>query len=384
MYTQYNNINSKLIAIFVLLVCSCLLYGCSGTSNNSSTNQPITTNSAQAKISITWPSSTTAKSSIIHPALIPQASNSIVITISNGSTQITSKTVAKPSSGNTSTVNFDALPAGSLTVTATAYPNADGSGVAQASGTAALATVVGQTSTMTLTMGSTIDHITITSSALGVGAGKTLILTPTAYDASGAVVLVGSTWQWQSSDTSLATVDISSGVVTGVAIGTTTISATESESGKTLSKEVKVLSPADAQVLDVFGVMPWDFLTTPTDLNIYDISGGGSCIVASTPGGCPTNSGYCVVATDLFNATTACTSVIQPNGASYYRSDLGVDSTGSIPPSGKYYEVDQFGTAVTPRCSILFDYNGLQRINCALVSFKKPTSSTVFTEMSGD
>ena len=48
----------------------------------------------------------------------------------------------------------------------------------------------GQTTTINLTMNSTIDHVTITSTAPSVNVGATLPLTATPYDSGGNVVLV--------------------------------------------------------------------------------------------------------------------------------------------------------------------------------------------------
>src|SRR5579884_86726 len=164
----------------------------------------------------------------------PAASNSIKITLNQGTTPLASSLLTRPA---TSTA-FDNLPARTLTANAAAYPSSDGSGVAQAQASVTLAIVAGQTTTLPLALESTIDHLDVTPPTPCVPPGRTMTLTVTARDRAGNVVLVKSgTLQWVSSNATVAAVD-SSGNVTGVTAGLATIQCIETESKKSGSAVV--------------------------------------------------------------------------------------------------------------------------------------------------
>ena len=95
--------------------------------------------------------------------LIPDASNSILVVVTQNATLIGRKLLPRPSAGGTTTATFDALPVGNLNLAATAFPSADGSGVAQATATIPLVIAANQTTNFSLTMNSTIDHLELTS-----------------------------------------------------------------------------------------------------------------------------------------------------------------------------------------------------------------------------
>jgi pullulanase len=65
--------------------------------------------------------------------------------------------------------------------------------------------------------------VTVNAPARSIGVGNTAQLTAVAFDQTGAQLL-GVTFQWSSSDKTIATVS-STGVVTGVAIGSARITA---------------------------------------------------------------------------------------------------------------------------------------------------------------
>src|SRR5437867_4249305 len=81
--------------------------GCGG----GGTTTTATTRNATATVSIVWPST---------GRLIPVAASSITVAFLLNGAVVSSQIVARPSSGNTSTVTFTGLPAGSLTVQAAA------------------------------------------------------------------------------------------------------------------------------------------------------------------------------------------------------------------------------------------------------------------------
>jgi protocatechuate 3,4-dioxygenase beta subunit len=201
-----------------------------GCGNGSNTGGP-----GRATLVITWPSSSSRAS-----RLIPLDASSIVVSFSQNSTIASTQTVARPTTTTTSTLTFSSLPAGILTLQATAYPTTDGTGVAQATATTSVTIVASHNTAVSLTMASTIDHLNLTPSSPSVAVGSTAQLTMTAVDASGSIVLTSaSTVTWTSLSTGIATVS-TTGLVTGVAIGTAQITVTESESGKTATVTVTV------------------------------------------------------------------------------------------------------------------------------------------------
>jgi hypothetical protein len=221
----------------------CLLAGCGGGSNP---QLATTGGQGRATLTVAWPART---------RLIPDASNSITVIVHQGTTAVANQTLARPAAGGTSTASFTSLPTGTLSVTANAYPNADGTGVAQASATIPLVIVSNQTTSFSITMNSTIDHLDLTAPTASVNAGATLQVTATAKDASGAVVLTTpSRLTWASSATGVATVD-ATGLVTGVTAGSTDISVTDTESGKAAKTTVTVnavSSPSNPFLYDGF------------------------------------------------------------------------------------------------------------------------------------
>ncbi|MGC4042977.1 MAG: DUF3500 domain-containing protein [Armatimonas sp.] len=212
-----------------------VLSGCGGASSKASASE-----TGRAVISITWPERT---------RLIPVASNSIKVTFYQGAVAVATQTVARPSTGNTSTLTFSGLPAGNLSVTAVALPNADGTGNPQANTAVTASITIGQTAQISMTMASTIASLAITPATTSVAPGAAVPLTATAYDGSSVVVLTSpSTISWTSSDSGVAVVS-AAGEVTGIAGGTATITATESESGKTATATVTVTSGSTGSAL---------------------------------------------------------------------------------------------------------------------------------------
>lgn len=226
---------SLLLCALPLLGATVALTGCGGASSLST----AATTTGRATLAITWPETT---------RLIPTAANSITVRFLQGSTVVATQTVARPSSGNTSTVTFDSLPLGSLTVVASAYPNADGSGIAQASATTTAVIASGQTTTVGITMVSTISTLSASVGSSSLAQGATTSITANAKDASNNTVLISSgTLSYSSSNTAVATVS-AAGVVTGVAPGSATVTVTESESGKSATATLTVTAPVSVAI----------------------------------------------------------------------------------------------------------------------------------------
>jgi peptidylprolyl isomerase len=180
----------------------------------------------RATIAIEWPVRTETR-------LIPVASNSIKVTITNGAAFTTTQIIARPAASAT----FENLPPGALTITAEAFSDAAASVTpAQASGVQTVTAVADEPFAINLTMNSTIDRLTLTQSAQQVAVGQIGGFDVTAQDAAGNLVLTGpSTWQWASSEPSTASLvtNGASATATALTAGATTVTVTETESGKT-------------------------------------------------------------------------------------------------------------------------------------------------------
>lgn len=170
--------------------------------------------------------------------VIPQAAQSILVEIKSGSTVVSSATLAKP----TTTADFTELPVGALTVEVTAYPTTDATGTPLAYATVPATIVADGTATVNVTLASTIDHLEITPTTLTIGVSASQQVTVTAKDVNGNVVLVDpSAISFVSSNPGVASVDSSGNVTAGSSVGSTTITVTEGDSGKTISLPVSVV-----------------------------------------------------------------------------------------------------------------------------------------------
>jgi outer membrane protein assembly factor BamB len=186
-------------------------------------------------LTVKWPEPNTR--------LIPVASTSIRAVLTRGDTTLGQQLLARPAQAPwTTTVAFNDVTPGAVTLTATAFPQPDGTGVAQARGSAPATIVGGQTAAVTVTMASTIDHVTITPDNPTIDVAATKQLAMTAYDAQDNVVLVApGNVSWQSASQDKVTVN-AAGLTTGVAVGSSQVTVTESESSKSDSTTVTVAS----------------------------------------------------------------------------------------------------------------------------------------------
>ncbi len=110
------------------------------------------------------------------------------------------------------------------------------------------------TSSVTVTSAS-VASVTVSPTSANVGVGTTVQLTATLKDSAGNV-LTGRAVTWTSSASGVATVS-GSGLVTGVAAGTATITATSG--GKSGAAVVTVTASSGSPITD-----PWAVLTEPT------------------------------------------------------------------------------------------------------------------------
>jgi hypothetical protein len=178
--------------------------------------------------------------------IIPTAANSIVITVSMaGKTIATSGAIARPAKGGTSTWNTPSLPEGTYMISATALPNADGSGTPQASGAGTLTIVPNQNTRASVTMGSTVKTVTTTLTNILARPGFTINDSAVITDADGNNVLVADSavsWKITGSALSLVTGGVNA-TFKGVSNGNATVTCTFTEVETSLG-QTPVSSPA--------------------------------------------------------------------------------------------------------------------------------------------
>ncbi len=207
---------------------------------------------------------------------------------------------ARPAGGGESTVQFSDLPAVQVRIDATAHPNADGTGTTLASGSVTVNVPEAGTAQETLTLQSVVAAVSLDPASLSISVSGAAGLRAEARDADDAVVLTAaSDWEWSSDDPSIATVDGSDNpaLVSGVAAGSTTVTARHVGSGLSADAEVLVgstsvssvfLEPEGAQVrvgqtlmLEAFaqnddGILPTrpsDWQWTTNDASIATVDG---------------------------------------------------------------------------------------------------------------
>lgn len=247
-----------------------LLTGC-GSGNRtavSSLKPSVARGTGQAQVTVKWPEPAATR-------LIPVASKSIKITLKDGASVVAELVLERPNT----VASFDNLPITTLTIIATAYPQSGGRGTAQATGTAVFPVQEEGITEIKLTMDSTIQRLEVAPKSVSVGVAYTTLLTATTYDSENRIVLTGPL-QYTSAKRKIATID-ANGVVKGQQVGTTTITVTDPESGRSAQVPVTVTRTAAY-------VVSWIALPRPYDLifaDIVDINDNGECVGYSSPGG---------------------------------------------------------------------------------------------------
>ena len=218
--------------------------GCGGGSGNGKGATTLTSTSTSASLgvgravfTVLWPASAPTR-------LVPIAAQSIRVDILRGGTVVASQLLSRPASvgsaGSSATLTFANLPVDTLTARASAFPQADGSGTAQATGSVPVVIATGQTVPFNLTMASTIDHLDLSPAVASLGVGQQVQITETARDTPGNIVLTApEKQQWVSSNAAVASVD-ANGVVTALSLGTATVTVTDQESGKSAVAAITV------------------------------------------------------------------------------------------------------------------------------------------------
>jgi 6-phosphogluconolactonase (cycloisomerase 2 family) len=317
-------IQLKLVYFVLLALAVFSMSGCGGGGGATASATPTVKGKGQLSFTVKWPART---------RLIPYDSLSIVATLTDpNGTVLGTQTLARPTQGVLITsVLFQNLPAEAVTLTASAYPNADGSGTAQATGMAGATITAGQTASVTVTMADTIKSIGIydIANVLAGGrmlSGQQLQLHIQAYDANGDLVLVSpNTVTWSVVSGSAYGTVSSTGLVTMTATGSTNeqfvVQATETESGLTITsgaftyQGIPLKANPVSAVLDPSGTHLYDFVNMAIHVFNINQSTGQLTFVEEVPD--PLNS----LAVSRVNA------VITPDGKHmyicYYNGTIG-------------------------------------------------------------
>lgn len=165
----------------VVTVVSTVTGGCGGSKAASSA-----TRLATIKLIVEWPERQGSR-------LIPYASESINVTVTNSSGFVKSQVLVRP----TATLLMGDLPPGELQVQAVAYPTANPvDDVAQASATQMVTATADQTFQLALTLTSTVDHVVIASNVSSMRRGEETTMSVSAFDSANRLVLTNpATWQ---------------------------------------------------------------------------------------------------------------------------------------------------------------------------------------------
>ena len=226
-------ITAALVALAALLA-GCGGSGTTGYSSPVATTPVVSATTGRAQVSLVWPARTASRK-------IPLDANSVLVQFLSGTTVVGSQLLTRPAhDGTPTTVTFTNLPGGALTVKATAFPNADGTGAAQGIAQAPTTIVVGQSTPVTLTLATTITRVDILPQNIALTTTPTTI-TAVAYDASNNIVITNQ-WNWTNSDNTVAALIPSGNTATiaAVGVGNSLLTLTEGESGQQAQKKLVV------------------------------------------------------------------------------------------------------------------------------------------------
>ncbi|MBI2302975.1 MAG: hypothetical protein HYU66_29055 [Armatimonadetes bacterium] len=123
--------------------------------------------------------------------MFPSAAQSLTITLRLGQTVADAQHARRPGQGGTTFVEFRGLPPGTFTAALQAFPNADGTGNAQAAANPQVNVTLNQIGTVTVDLNSTVTSFAITPNPLGLvmeQPGTDVVAT--GRDAGGGVVLL--------------------------------------------------------------------------------------------------------------------------------------------------------------------------------------------------
>lgn len=221
--------NAYRVSLLLGSLLALLSSGCGGSKGGS-------TPSSKLSLAINWPA---------RGRLIPDAANSIKLQVFVGPDEVASKVVARPEGGEgTTTIVIENLPPVTVTLKASAHPNADGTGTAQAMGTTLLTLTASSITSTSILMGSTIHHIGLSPSISSVRFNESKTVTATAFDQANNMILTSpANWTWQVSNGNLQVApEGSSCTVTGASAGSANLTIRETESGVQLVTALTITS----------------------------------------------------------------------------------------------------------------------------------------------
>lgn len=220
----------------------------------------VTTRKGQVQIALTWPET------LAPTRLIPIAAQSVKLVVRKNNEVEEEKVLVRPTAPPWITKTTMNAPLGAVTVSASAYPTTDGTGVAQASATVAVEVLDGQETPVKLTMASTIARLEATPATLNVRVQETKTFTVVPRDAENQVVLVapgGLRYTLSGPDDVVMDAQRQ---VTGIDVCEATISVTETESGKSTTIPVKVQRSGLYRITWIGG-LPYAVRSVATALN---------------------------------------------------------------------------------------------------------------------
>lgn len=167
-----------------LFLASLLLAGCGGGGGSSHPSPGGGTTVPEAKgtatVSVAWPA---------RGKFVPLSSNSVVVALSMNGASVAQQTLARPSDGSTnSTATFTGLAYGKYAVALAAYPKANGTGTAQATGAASMTVTEDVPGSTGVSLATTVASIAILPVAFDKNA--TAAVSVGATDAQGNTVLL--------------------------------------------------------------------------------------------------------------------------------------------------------------------------------------------------
>jgi outer membrane protein assembly factor BamB len=205
--------------------------------------------SGRLNLRVAWPAAAQGR-------LIPQAANSISVSVYQNTTLVTTKplTIVRPQTSYL----LSGLPTGYIYIVATAYASSDGTGQPLATGRATdiLITAGGTATAPVLTMATTVTAIAVTAGSSSLTVNQSTTLTATATDANGNTVLVApSAWSWSTSSSDVLVMGSGSdntATALGAVAGSATITATYTEPSPTISGTVALTVTGSGAV-----TQPW-------------------------------------------------------------------------------------------------------------------------------
>jgi len=269
-------------ARLLVIAFAVVLAGCGGGRSQDEPHQAT----AVLTLRIVWPPTTGE----VLPQLVPALSRSVVVTIRDEDLVLAARTAVRPQGPPwTTEISIEGLPAcDDAILSATAHPNDDGTGVAQAQASTRLVIPARGAAypadgspgdEIVLNMASTITQIAIRPSPATVQVGETLQLTATAKNAQGQTVFVPpqNAFEWSvvgaSADIIVQSASVSvddDGLVEGLSPGVASVQARERESGVSGTTSVQVTqAPTIGDSLEVS--MNLDFFDVVRDPDLWDL-----------------------------------------------------------------------------------------------------------------